>query len=379
MKHEENELSNLDVIPAEADDDYSDDSLYNINSWGADLSFREIVDRYDEGDIVKPEMQRNYVWEKAEASRFIDSILLGLPVPSVFFAKPDQNAEKMLIVDGYQRIMTVYDFMAGKFRGDNKIFRLTKSQKVNKRWRGKAFLELHDNEQKKIKNTTIHAIIFVQVKPMDDTSFFQIFERINTSGRTLLPQEIRNCVYQGAFNSLLIELNGYSKWRELFGLTKADPRMRDMEFILRYFAVSATVWDKNDDGAISLKKYLSTFMGGKESTQKAVLDRRKSEFTSVIDIIHETYGDTAFQNISEKTSDFTGKFNPTIFDSLMTATKIAQHAKVKFDKKTLRDKRIKLLEDPKFQNLIRIRTTNKSRIAGRISAVLRKLYSLQYV
>lgn len=88
---------------------YSDDSLFNISSFGTDISFRELITMYDEGDLEKPEMQRRYVWQKQEASRFIDSILLGLPVPSIFLAK--NNEEKRLIVDGYQRIMTVYDFV----------------------------------------------------------------------------------------------------------------------------------------------------------------------------------------------------------------------------------------------------------------------------
>ena len=95
----------------EEKEQYSDDDLYNINSWGADLSFREIISMYDEDELLKPELQRKYVWSKVEASRFIDSILLGLPVPSVFFAK--EPNETMLIIDGFQRIMTVYDFVNG--------------------------------------------------------------------------------------------------------------------------------------------------------------------------------------------------------------------------------------------------------------------------
>lgn len=68
----------------EETDSYSDDSLFNITSFGTDMSFREIITMYDEGDLEKPELQRNYVWNKNEASRFIDSVLLGLPVPSIF-------------------------------------------------------------------------------------------------------------------------------------------------------------------------------------------------------------------------------------------------------------------------------------------------------
>lgn len=71
----------------EENSEYSDDALFNITSFGADMSFRELITMYEEGELEKPEMQRNYVWNKNEASRFIDSILLGLPVPSIFWQK----------------------------------------------------------------------------------------------------------------------------------------------------------------------------------------------------------------------------------------------------------------------------------------------------
>lgn len=77
------EVNLMEEIKDEVDS-YSDDSLYNITSFGTDLSFREIVTMYKEGDLEKPELQRKYVWTKNEASRFVDSILLGLPVPSIF-------------------------------------------------------------------------------------------------------------------------------------------------------------------------------------------------------------------------------------------------------------------------------------------------------
>ena len=193
----------IQVLKEEENDFYSDDDLFRISAWGADLSFRELIDRYQDNELLKPELQRKYVWDRTEASRFIDSLLLGLPVPSIFLAKT-QN-EKLLIIDGYQRIMTVYDYVRGIYSGDGKVFKLSKSEKINLRWRGNSFLELSDTEQRKIKNTTIHAIIFSQQHPVGtDTSLYQIFERINTSGKTLLPQEIRNCVYQGKLNDLLL-------------------------------------------------------------------------------------------------------------------------------------------------------------------------------
>lgn len=165
------EKDHIEVIKSEIEDDYSDDSLFNISSWGADLSFRELVSMYNDNELVKPELQRKYVWDKIEASRFIESILLGLPVPSIFLA---QSGSQKLIVDGYQRIMTVYDYIRGIFTTDNKVFKLANSDRINLRWRNKAFAELSTDDQRKIKSTTIHAIIFEQKKPEnDDTSLYQ--------------------------------------------------------------------------------------------------------------------------------------------------------------------------------------------------------------
>ena len=370
----------LHVISDEQNDDYSNDDLYNITSWGADLSFRELISQYEEGALLKPELQRHYVWDKAEASRFIDSVLLGLPIPSIFLAKTVD--EKMLIIDGYQRIMTVHDFVRGIFTGDGKVFKLSNSEKVNKRWRGKAFSELTESDQRKIRGTTIHAIIFVQKQPKDDdTSIYQVFERINTGGRTLLPQEIRNCVYQGTFNSLLIELNTNQKWRNLYGLPKPDSRMRDMEFILRFFALrSRKLLDSKEPGRISLKKYLNEFMGSGEVKRPTELDSMQKTFVQVFTLIHDRFGKEAFHNISPKEPEkFIKKFNPTIFDSIAISTYIAVERGIDdVEEQQYKSLRLQLLHNQEYQDLIKVRTTDIERIQKRVSLALQHLYKLDY-
>ena len=136
--------------------------------------------------------------------------------------------------------MSVRDYVRGVFSVDEKIFRLSNTEKINVRWRNKAFAELPEDAQRKIKSSTIHAIIFEQKHPKNsDTSLFQVFERINTGGRSLTPQEIRNCVYQGTFNTALIDMNENANWRALYGVESEDTRMRDIEFILRFFALKS--------------------------------------------------------------------------------------------------------------------------------------------
>ena len=303
-------LDNIEEIPEETNDDYVNDDLYNINSWGADYSFRELISMYQDGDLVKPELQRKYVWGKPEASRFVDSVLLGLPIPSIFLAKTTDN--KMLIIDGYQRIMTINDYVRGIWSENNKVFKLSNIRgKINHRWIDKSFSELPDSEQRKIKTSTIHAIIFEQKTPNEnDTSLFQIFERINTSGRSLLPQEIRNCVYQGKCNDLLFELNKRNSWRRILGLDVEDSRMADLELILRYFAMrDLHIRNEGQLKQINLAKYLNQYMSDKTRTTEEDILNMKQDFIQMIDKVFELFGKTAFKNLKKESENFASRIN----------------------------------------------------------------------
>jgi uncharacterized protein with ParB-like and HNH nuclease domain len=366
-------------IKDEIDDYYSDDDvLYNINSWGADLSFRELITMYKEEELVKPELQRKYVWDKTEASRFIESLLLGLPVPSIFLART--NDRKKLIVDGYQRIMTVFDYERGIFSKDEKVFKLSNSDKINEKWRGKAFSELTPSEQRQIRGTTIHAIIFEQKTPKDgDTSLYQIFERINTSGQSLMPQEIRNCVYQGKFNNLLMELNKDQIWRDLFGYKQEDSRMRDIEFILRFFSLSSDSIKRSKIKQISLKKFLNDYMDDHQSKVDEILASRKKEFEETMKFIYKNIGKNAFFNISPSDpKKIIPRFHPTVFDAVSIATRHALRKNQNLQIKNLDKKQNALLNDEKFKTFSSTRTTDIEHINGRISLAVKYLYGLKY-
>jgi Protein of unknown function DUF262 len=367
----------IDTPVDEKDDFYSDDDLFKISSWGADLSFRELIARYDEDELVKPELQRNYVWDKSEASRFIDSILLGLPVPSIFLAKTKD--EKLLIIDGYQRIMTVRDFVKGIFSKDKSVFRLTRSDKIHERWRGKAFLELIEDDQRKIRNTTIHAIIFMQQQPTTgDTSLYQVFERINSSGRTLLPQEIRNCIYQGPINSLLFELNANKKWRDLWGTEIIDERMRDLEHILRFFALAnpLVLTAENAPARISLKKHLNQYMDS--VNHASATNSLRERFIACIDFAHSQIGIGAFHNLSPTDkSKLVPAFSSTLFDSIMIAVDQALTSGLKnFKGINFERRRLNILQDDSYQRLLSIETMKVINIRGRVSQMHHALFEV---
>jgi hypothetical protein len=363
----------IDIPSDEVNDSYANDDLYNISTWGADLSFRELITMYTEEELVKPELQRKYVWDKTEASRFIDSLLMGLPVPSIFLAQTAEN--KKLIIDGYQRIMTVHDFVKGIWKKDESGFQLTASPSINERWRGKSFAQLTDAEQRKIKSTTIHAIIFEQKYPRQgDTSLYQIFERINTSGSTLLPQEIRNCVYQGTLNTLLFELNVNKDWRALFGMKREDDRMRDIEFILRFLALYYGHNSLPDKHSISLKKYLNEFMEKNRNADQTWIDATRTLFTETVKAIRTAFGDTAFNNLMNDLVTLRKRFNPTVCDSIMVATAKALDSGWTPKGRSLEEARIQLLKDEKYREYITMGTMQVDHIQGRIRLALAEIY-----
>lgn len=112
-----------------------------------------------------------------------------------------------------------------------------------------------------------------QLEPQDDTSIFQVFERLNTGGVVLNGQEIRNCLYEGRFNELLKSLNNHAAWRDIVGTRGPDKRMRDVELILRFFSVFHNIkrYEK------PMKKFLNNFM----DANKNISDSKKGQFTSL--------------------------------------------------------------------------------------------------
>ena len=366
----------IDVIEEEKNEEFSNDDLFNITSWGADPSVRELIMQYEEGDIEKPELQRKYVWTKKTASRFVESLLLGLPVPSIFLANNEVTG-KRLIVDGYQRLRTLVDFISeGIWHGDDTVFRLVNSDIINVRWRGKTFKELSDVDKRRLKNYTIHAIIFEQKQPLNDSGMFQIFERINTGGMTLNDQEVRNCVYQGALNTLLFELNKNDAWRKLYGLEKEDTRMKDLELILRFFALNKECVYRSEQKSFTLKQLLNEEMAQNIKDSDHVHELGE-DFKKVIEFIYENFGEEAFFNLQNDLQKMRKRLYPTVYDSLMIATSIALRNGYTVGQDDLRENRLQLLRDEEYRESITQGTMQTGHIYTRISKALSIVYGME--
>jgi uncharacterized protein with ParB-like and HNH nuclease domain len=271
---------------------------YSMTSWGADYALETLVSRLQKDIIFVPPFQRGYVWKLPQASKFIESLLLGLPVPGVFLYK-EETSGRLLIVDGQQRLQTIRMFFEGMFNG--REFALTK---VSSHFDGKTYNTLTEEERNNLNDTIIHSTIVRQDAPKgDNSSVYQIFERLNTGGTQLAPQEIRSCIFYGEFSEFLGELNEIQDWRDIFGAKSS--RMKDQELILRFLAF------RFDQASYArpLNKFLNDFMEKhREDTQTELLKFREAFFEAIL-LFSKGLGSKAFRPRSS--------LNAAVFDSMM--------------------------------------------------------------
>ena len=183
-----NDLSNDAKDAADFDDDLEngeatepDEALafkYAITSYGADYPVDSLVKRVKSEDVHIPLFQRNYIWPLTRASRFVESLLLGLPVPGIFLSR-ERETGKLLVIDGQQRLLTLRDFYNGIFMPTGRRFALAD---LASRFEGLTYKTLPDDDRRRLDDSIIHATVVRQDEPSeDDSSVYLIFvERART-------------------------------------------------------------------------------------------------------------------------------------------------------------------------------------------------------
>ncbi len=347
------------VVDEASNDDTITSQRYDISSYGADFDVEGLVRRLKKGDIFIPPFQRDYVWKITEASRFIESLLLGLPVPGIFLAR-EQNSNKLLIIDGQQRLSTLLFFYEGYFdpkpeEKKRRVFALTKVQKI---FESKTYAILNEEDRIKLDDSIIHATIVKQDSPQnDDTSIYHIFERLNNGGRKLAPQEIRTALYHGSLINLLKALNENDYWRKVFG--KLNNRLKDQELILRFLALYFN-YEKYEK---PMTEFLNIFASRYRDAEAEFTDKAQMIFISTIRLIWENLGSSAFRP--------EGSLNAAVFDSVMVgvARRIQDHPIT--DHQSLQVAYSQLLEDKDYKVAISQATSNEDRVDTRISKAIK--------
>lgn len=209
-----------------------------VSYFGTEFDVHGLVRRYNERAIVVPTFdpqealpdpnaqafQRGRVWRRPQQDRFIESLLLGFPVPGIFLV--EQPGKKYLVLDGQQRLTTLASFYAGKFVLEN----------VDLGLKGLAYETLPGDLRRTLDDTFIQAIIIRAPESIADyESVYQIFERLNSGGTNLTPHEIRVALYGGRLVDTIRDLNNDESWRNLYG--RRSDRLKDQELILRVIAL----------------------------------------------------------------------------------------------------------------------------------------------
>ncbi len=357
---------------------------YDITTSPRDLTPANIVDMIDSGIIEIPLFQRNYVWDIKKASKLVESLILGLPVPELFFYTEGDDNNTYKIIDGQQRFLSIYFFVKGRFpkntssrfmirKGinegaaleellpDNRIFQdftlnLSDDSANSSRYHGEKFLTLDKDTQIKFRlRRFLRTVVVRQNKPDDNSSsMFEIFNRLNTGGTPLNAQEIRASLYYCDFYKMLVRLNNQDNWRALLGKPTQDLHSNDIELILR----SIALLHESETYTPKMVKFLNDFSQKTKKFNDEYIDYIEHLFDSFIGAC-STLGDKAFFR--------NNRFSKTLFESVFVAA-----ATPSFTDKELITSKIDptsfehLKNDEEFVSYLLSGSSSRDNIKGRI-------------
>ncbi len=267
----------------------------------------QIRDMIEQRDAInlRPEYQRRLRWNDTEKSKLIESLLLNIPVPPVFFYEAD--AARYEVMDGQQRLNTIRDFFAGDFA--------LRGLRVLKPLNGLRYSKCPPRIKRTLDRATISAIVLLMesesARPNEGQYSITdirrlVFDRLNTGGRRLNAQEIRNALNPGPLNRCLLALSRLERFTEIFGIPRytedheaeyyENPArrrntlyatMRDCELILRVFALR-----DRDNIRGSMKSMLDRAMESEVSDQEAGVFA--AEFQEHFEFLCDLFGDRPF-------------------------------------------------------------------------------------
>jgi hypothetical protein len=352
MEHSEDEIKELqfDTEESETIEESSTVDLQKIVSYNVANTVEVLKFKIDNEEIdLKPEFQRDFVWDINRASLFIDSLILGLPIPSIFLGLK-QDDENFIVIDGQQRLKSAYYYIEGKFKsnGIESIFSLKNLK--DRDWNNLTYQELDDKIKKRIRNAVINTTIIEDIDSKPDV-VHDLFHRLNTGGMPLTDQEIRNCVYSGDFNLQLIELNKNLNWRTLLGVIIPDKRLRDTELVLRFFSLLHDI----NSYKPSMKIFLSDFQD-RNKANTSFLAENKRLFETTVSLIAENIGSNAFKT--------TRAINKSITDAIMVS--IAQILQEGITPINILTNYKKLILDSEFVKYTQSGTTTPTNVKSRI-------------
>lgn len=264
-------------------EDLIDDQRKNVKYDTKEFTLELIVSKFKrdiEGsknkEIFIPFYQRKFVWDEERQSKFIESLIIGMPIPPLYFAEVEDGV--LEIIDGVQRVRTINDFLINKL----KLKGLKKLPKLN----GLHFNDLSTSRKRKINNISIRAVVVTDIEKEEMNIRHEIFERLNTGGETLTKMENKKGSKEGKFLDFIYsECSENTDLNILSDFTKNDElRAYKEEFLVKYFAFSETM-----NFASSINDFLDNYIEqkNKDFSDDQTKDKYLEQFRNMLKFVKE--------------------------------------------------------------------------------------------
>lgn len=281
---------------------------FNPNEIDVDIStvnLGSLIEQLENDEIdLQPDFQRAAdVWDNVKKSRLIESILLGLPLPSFYFSE-DPRSQKLSIIDGLQRICAIRDFILKK----DEPLKLEGLQFL-KNFEGMTYSQLARPEVKRIKSLKITMNTLRKGTPLDVK--YIIFQRVNTAGEPLTPQEMRHALNQGPAAEFIKELANMESFKKATNYSVKSKRMQDRDFVNRFIAFFIGYQDYMGD----LDMFLNDKMGELNKMTPTQRDGIRDSFDKAMKCCYQIFKNDTFR----KRYSVTDKRKPiskSVYDTL---------------------------------------------------------------
>lgn len=304
---EEWEEEDSEILDPNNQRDIKENQIRIIRS-NSDYNLDFLKHSIDKNIDLGPSFQRRPRWSIFQKSLLIESLLMNLPIPPIFlYEKEYYNYE---VVDGRQRLETIKEFLENQFR----LQGLKYWTQLNR----KKFSEIDNETQRLLYRRTISATILLAESERYDKADIRmiLFDRLNTGGTKLNAQELRNAIFPGSFNELIIELSSNNRFREIWGMPDPDSEtnskikdqlsqklrknkiyraMVDCELVLRFFAINE-VTDSKANMSGSMRDLLDKTMRKYQNATTNTIDTMRSTFLNALEKLYDIFGRDAFKN-----------------------------------------------------------------------------------
>ena len=341
-----------EAVESDLDNDIPGIERYALGFYGADYPIDALHKRLHTaaegtpGDIEIPPFQRGYVWKKPQADRFIESLLLGLPVPGIFLTQ-DPETKRQQIIDGVQRLLTIKRFIDGDSG---------KLQGVHRDFEGKRYKDLSPADTREFHDRIIHATIVRQDKADEDKrSLSHLFDRLNTGGTPAQPHEVRKSLWRGTLNDLIESLDNNEDWRAVYG--RRSTRVKDQELILRFIALYKS-GHRYGDPDRTMKDFLTSFMAANRNLKNADAESLRRTFEAAIALVNGALGNEAFRPAN--------RLNTAVFDAVMVGLAHSNDRDSLPANNSFRESYQALLKNEQFISATSDRTSHASNVEVRL-------------